>query len=170
MNQTMQNIINQGWGDIASIAGLFVALIGFAITILGVWKSRTAAESAKKAANEARAAITRTEVIANFSSAVTAMDEVKRLHRTGAWDVMPDRYSSLRRILISICSSHPNLNEDQRILIQSSIAQFRELESLIESFLAGDESSPSSAKLNKIVTAQIDKLDEVLNSIKSEAE
>jgi len=170
MNQTLQNIIEQGWGDLASIAGLLVALIGFAITIIGVWKSRSAAESAKKAAYEARSAIVRTEIIANFSSAVTAMDEVKRLHRAEAWNVMPDRYSSLRRTLISICSSHPNLNEEHRKLIQSSIAQFRELESLVESFLAGGKTSPSSAKLNKIVTAQIDKLDEVLNSIKSEAE
>lgn len=170
MNQILKNIIDQGWGDVASIAGLLVALIGFAITIIGVWKSKNAAVSAKNAAYEARAAIARTEVIANFSSAVTAMDEVKRLHRAGAWDVMPDRYSSLRRILILIYSSHPNLNEEHRKLIQSAIAQFRELESRVESFLVGGKNSPSSAKLNKIVTAQIDKLDEVLNLIKSDTE
>ncbi len=77
MDIEIQNIIDQGWGDLASIAGLVLTLLGFSITIYGVWKSRSAAESANAAANEARLAIIQTEVISSFSSAVTAMDEVK---------------------------------------------------------------------------------------------
>lgn len=157
---------SQGWGDWASVLGLLVGVVGFAVTIYSVKRSRSAAESAQQAANDARQAILRTEVIASFASAVTVMDEVKRLHRAGAWSILPDRYSYLRRALISIRSNHPNLNENHRVLIQSAIEQFQLMESTVESHLAGNGSQLNAAKLNKIVTSQIDKLDDVLNSIK----
>ena len=44
-------------GDIASVLGLLVALVGFAITIWNVRASKAAAIRAEEAANEARRAI-----------------------------------------------------------------------------------------------------------------
>lgn len=170
MDQLLKHMIDQGWGDIASIFGLIVALIGFTVTFYGVWKSRTAAESAKTAANEARRAIQRTDVISNFSSAVTVMEEIKRLHRAQAWAIMPDRYSSLRQLFLSIITNHPDLEEKHLIQIRTAISQFRVMEDLVESFLSSTSEPLNSAKLNKMVTTQIDKLVEVLNLIKSEAE
>jgi len=169
MSELLKYISDNNYGDFASVVGLAITLGGFAITIYGVWKSRTAAETATIAANDAKKAVLRTEIISNFSSAVTAMEEVKRLHRAGAWEVVPDRYSFLRRTLISIVSNHKDLSDNHKSLIQSAIAQFRELESSVETFLSGGKNAPSSAKLNKIVTAQMDKLDEVLNTVKTES-
>jgi lipopolysaccharide export LptBFGC system permease protein LptF len=169
MNDLLKFLDGSGWGDFASIAGLAIALIGFAFTLYGISKSRSAAESAENAAQEAKTAILRTETISNFSSAVTVMEEVKRLHRAGAWEIMPDRYSYLKKSLISILSTHTDLTDDQRVLIQSAVIQFRELESSVENYLSNRKSAPNSAKLNKIVTAQIDKLDELLNMIKTES-
>lgn len=167
MDVLLKYISDNNYGDFASVLGLAVTLIGFAITIYGVWSSRSAAERASIAANEAKQAVMRTEVISNFSSAVTAMEEVKRLHRAGAWTVVPDRYSFLRRTLISIVANHRDLSQPHKILIQSAVSQFRELESSVDTFLFNGKNAPSSAKLNKIVTAQMDKLDEVLNTVKT---
>lgn len=169
MSEYLKYISDNGLGDLASIAGLLLAIVGFGFTLYGVKRSRSAAESASTAAKEAKDAILRTETISNFSSAVTVMEEVKRLHRAEAWEIMPDRYSFLRKSLISIMSTHDDLTDEHRTLIQSAVVQFRELESSVETYLANKKSSPNSAKLNKIVTAQIDKLDEVLNKIKSES-
>lgn len=169
MNDFLKFLSGSGWGDLASLAGLAIALIGFALTLYGISKSRSAAESAENAAQEAKNAILRTETISKFSSAVTVMEEVKRLHRAEAWEIMPDRYSYLRKSLISILSTHSDLTKDQKTLIQSAVIQFRELESSVETYLSNRKSAPNSAKLNKIVTTQIDKLDEVLNMIKTES-
>lgn len=168
MNEIIKYMIDNNLGDLASILGLIIAVIGFAITIIGVWKSKSAADSATDAANQAREAISRTETIANFSSAVTAMEEVKRLHRADAWEVMPDRYASLRKTLITILTNHKNLTDEHKASIRSAVTQFRELENSVENYLANKKTSPNSAKLNKLVTSQIDKLDEVLHFIKAD--
>ena len=167
MNGYIKFISDSGLGDLASVAGLLLTVIGFGLTLYGVRKSRTASESASLAAKDAKNAILHTETIYNFSSAVTMMEEVKRLHRAEAWEVLPDRYSYLRKSLISILSTHKELSPEHRTLIQSAVVQFRELESSIEVYLTNKKTLPNSAKLNKIVTNQIDKLDEVLNIIKS---
>ena len=169
MSELLKYISDNNYGDFASVLGLLIALVGFGITIYGVWTSRSASERASIAANEAKLAVMRTETISNFSSAVTVMEEVKRLHRAGAWAVVPDRYSFLRRSLISIVTNHDDLTETHKVLIQSAVAQFRELESSVETFLSGGKNVPNSAKLNKIVTAQMDKLDEILNTVKTES-
>jgi divalent metal cation (Fe/Co/Zn/Cd) transporter len=66
-----------GAGDIASILGLLVALIGFAITIWNVRASRAAAIRAEEAANQARRAIRFFDAVAEISTAIAAMEEVK---------------------------------------------------------------------------------------------
>lgn len=169
MKEFIKAIGASGWGDVASIFGLVLGIFGFGFTLYGVAKSRTAAESANDAAQDAKSAIVRAETISSFSSAVTVMEEVKRLHRAEAWEIMPDRYSYLRKALISILSNNSDLSEDHKTLLQSAIVQFRELENSVETYLVNKKISPNSAKFNKIVTTQIDKLDEVLNFIKSEA-
>lgn len=52
------------YGDLASVLGLLISLIGFAITLWTVRKARRAAEEAKHAAREALARI-RVQVLAN---------------------------------------------------------------------------------------------------------
>ena len=84
-------------GDLASIAGIFITIIGFCVTLWNVWRSRSAAERAEMAANEARRMIRSYETVAEFSSAITLMEEIKRLHRSRQLDMLPDRYSALRK-------------------------------------------------------------------------
>lgn len=154
--------------DWISIAGILVTIVGFAITVFGVWKAKTAATSAREAAERVQASVIREAVIVSFSSALTAMEEIKRLHRVEAWALMPERYSSLRKHMILIISTHKNLSEEHKASIQTAITQFRELERKVESSLAENRADLNSAKMNKIVTAQLDKLDELLNFMKTE--
>ena len=62
-------------GDIASIFGLLVALIGFAVTIWNVRASRAAALRAEEATNQARSAIRFFDVVAEISNATPAMEK-----------------------------------------------------------------------------------------------
>lgn len=154
--------------DWISIVGILVTIVGFVITLLGVWKTKNAATSAREAAERVQTSVIREAVIVSFSSALIAMEEIKRLHRVEAWALMPERYSSLRKHMILIISTHKNLSDEHKASIQTAIAQFRELERKVESSLAENRADLNSAKLNRIVTAQLDKLDELLNFMKME--
>ncbi|NQD80919.1 hypothetical protein HP436_12105 [Pseudomonas sp. CrR14] len=166
MEDAIKAFLNSEW---STGVGLLITMAGFAITIYQLWKTRAAAESATFAAKEARRIVFQAGVIANFSSAVTAMEELKRLQRAGAWEIMPDRYSSLRKMLISIIGADNSMTDQHRKLVQSSISQFREIEGLIEEFISSNKDNPPDpAKLNKIITQQLDKLDEVLAFIKTD--
>lgn len=45
------------WGDLSSVVGLLLAIIGFGFTLWGVWRSKSAAEAARDAAQKAKDAI-----------------------------------------------------------------------------------------------------------------
>src|SRR3954465_6428111 len=63
------------WGDIASVAGFFLAIVGFGITIFGVWRSKSAAEQARPAALAARESIARYDAIAELAATMAIMEE-----------------------------------------------------------------------------------------------
>jgi len=84
MEELLEQISQRHLGDAASIIGLLIALIGFSFTLFGVWRSKKAAEMAQEEVRSVKQAIARSSTIADFSAAVTTMNEIKRLHRVEA--------------------------------------------------------------------------------------
>jgi hypothetical protein len=156
-------------GDIASILGLLVALVGFAITIWNVRASRAAAVRAEEAANEARRAIRFFDVVAEISTAIAAMEEIRRLHRDGAWRILPDRYSGLRKSLITIRGSSTDLTADQRTRIQGAISYPANLERRVEISLERDQPPDFVANWNERVSRHIMELHSLLLELKEKA-
>jgi hypothetical protein len=75
----------QQWGDFASMFGVLLTVAGFGVTILGVWRSKSAAVQAKNAAEDTRDSIARYDAIADLSAAMAVMEEIKRLQRNEVW-------------------------------------------------------------------------------------
>lgn len=150
------------WGDLASIAGLGLTIVGFVVTIVGVRRSRAAAEAARLAAEATQASIAQYDAIADLSAAAAIMDEIKRLQRHGAWGVLPDRYGELRRRLVALKGSAAQLTEAHRQVFQSAIETFADLERRVERAASAAVPPPNPAKLNDIVSGQIDALHAVL--------
>lgn len=95
------------------------------------------------------------------------MDEIKRLHRAQAWELVPDRYSMLRRMLTSIQTLNPDLTDEQRTILGGAILQFRTMENQVEKARAANEFEDLNlARFNRIVTQQLDELDKVMLSIR----
>src|SRR3954465_4550308 len=99
---SLQWIVDNHIGDLASIAGVVISVIGFVATLVNVARSRSAAVRAEQAANAARRMIRSYEGVAELSATVTLMDEIKRLHRAQQLGMLPDRYATLRKALIGI--------------------------------------------------------------------
>ena len=93
------------------------------------------------------------------------MNEIKRLHRAEAWVILPDRYAALRNMLISIRSTNPDLQVEYRTAIQSALQQFSAIEKTVERSLASNKPPTNRAKLNEIVSVQVDRLIEILEEI-----
>jgi len=154
------------WGDIASVAGLFLTVIGFGITIFGVWRSKTAAEQARQAAIATRESIANYDAVADLASAMAIMEEIKRFQRHGVWFVLPDRYSELRRRLVTIRRSQTRLTEVDRQTLQAAIEKFAQLEQTIDRAVANSRTPPRPDKLNDIVAGQIDEVHAVLLTLR----
>jgi hypothetical protein len=140
------------WGDIASVVGLLLTLIGFGVTIFGVWRSKGAAEQARQAAEAVRASIANYDVVADLSSAMAIMEEIKRHQRQRTWSILPDRYSDLRRRLVTIRGSQAQLSEGQRQTLQLAIEKFADQERIVERAIASGVAPPRPDKLNDIVS------------------
>lgn len=150
------------WGNLASIVGVLLAIVGFVVTIAGVWRSKRASEQAREAARATRESIAQYDAIADLSAAMAIMDEIKRLQRHAAWSVLPDRYSELRRRLVSIKASHAQVGDGARQTLQATIETFADLERRVERAVAAQIPPVNPAKLNDIVSGQIDEVHAVL--------
>ncbi len=155
------------WAD---ASGFIVGIVGFAITIVGVWKSKNAAIAAQQAAQAAKESIRLFDAIQDFSTAIAILEEIKRVQRgNGISDALPDRYASIRKQLITLRGSSVLLTEDHKAVIQNAIANLSTMENLIEKALETKGAFPI-AKYNSLISADIDKLVEVFTFLKRNQE
>ncbi|HEX5227674.1 MAG TPA: hypothetical protein VFW44_08180 [Bryobacteraceae bacterium] len=155
------------WVNLVTVLGLVVTIVGFIITIWTLIRTKKAALAAREAAEATKTQVSRVDTISEFSSAIAMMDEIKRLHRARAWDLVPDRYSILRRLLTSIQTLNPDLSKEQRTTLAGAVLQFRTMEHQVELARAKNQLTELNlARFNRIVTAQLDELDKVMLSMK----
>lgn len=153
------------WGDIASIVGVILTVGGFIVAFIGIWRSKSAAERARQAAEDARDSIARYDAITDLAAAMTIMEEIKRLQRNGVWTVLAERYSELQRRLTAIRESNVGLSEAQRQKLEKAIETFAESEKKVDRAVLAKADPPNPAKLNDIVSGQIAEVHVVLLSL-----
>lgn len=164
--QTIAKAIHDGnWGDFASVAGVLISIIGFAATLIGLARSKSAAKQVASAVADVRQRLSLQSVAVDLATLMSDIEEIKLLHRFGAWDAMPIRYSSIRRRPALLKGSTPSLSKVQKASIQGCIEQFRAIEEIVEVALAAKEAPKDVASLNKIATEQSDKLTIVLIAV-----
>lgn len=106
-----------GIGEALSVADILLTLIGFTITVIAALRAKKAAELARLAAETAKLHVFRLDLVAEVAAVIQLLDELKRLHRAKALDLLPDRYTSVRAKVVSIKESDVvTLENDQRSL------------------------------------------------------
>lgn len=155
------------FGDFASILGVLLALIGLHQTRRAARKSAASAEAAKVAAERARDSVKNITAIADASAAITGLEEVRTLHRLRQWTYLPDRYSRVKGSLFSLRDASPNVSDDAKETIQGTIVQISRMENLIERAISRTGNNIDSARLNRILSKEIDNLNELLGKLKS---
>lgn len=166
MKRLADYLAENNWGDLASAVGLGITLLGFSLTIYLAARSRSAAIQARAAAVSVREEMTRFDTVSNLAAAITAMEETKRLHRASAWQTLPDRYSAVRQQLVFIRTANPGFSSQHRAALLGAIQQFSDLEQVVEKTLSYGRKAPKASQLNKVVSDQIDKLNEILDVVR----
>jgi hypothetical protein len=117
-------------GTKLSIVDISLTVIGFSITVWAAAKARSAADAAKEAASTATQSLIRVDIIAEIATVLHLLEELKRLQRAKAMEVLPDRYSGLRSRLVAIRESTVLAGELDQTAIQDVIARLASLEKL----------------------------------------
>lgn len=161
----MQWMTDYHIGDLASIAGVAISVIGFLITIWNVRRSKSAAERAETAANDARRMIREYEALSDLSAAIAIMEEIKRLHRLGHIEPLLDRYAALRKVLTEVRKMSPAVNQTMDQTIQSAITTLVAMEDQVERSRASG-TMPDFVRLNRALSRDIDGLHAVFIELK----
>lgn len=172
MEKCVNFIVKNNLGDLSSFLGLLIVIIGFFFTIKNVLKSKKASELAKKAAIETKKRIDKYDFITECSEAIGIMGEIKRLQKTESWQIISDRYSVLRRLLISLRNSTQNLKIEEKIKLQDMVIHMRNAEDIIDYYNIKKDNPPKNIiiNLNKVISIQLDKLHDIQASFKQEIE
>ncbi len=158
-------IADNNLGNLASVAGVGISLVGFGVTMWNTWRSKSAAERAEAAAHQVRRTIRTYETVSEFSAAVTLMEEIRRLHRSSSLEMLPDRYAALRKTLINIRVLQPNLDDEHQIAIQTALSTLSAIETTVERCRI-KAIRPDMAKINRLMSRDIDSLQAVLIKLK----
>jgi hypothetical protein len=153
--------------DLFGIAGTLISLVGFTVTIIGVYRSKNAAVKAQEAAQAARDSIRMLDTFVDFSAAISLLEEIKRLHRQeGAWQILIERYGAIRRLLVQIRTSEVDLSDDQQEAFQNALTNLRAIQNRVEKGLT-NTASLKPANFNNTISDDIDRLLAVLTQLKA---
>lgn len=151
------------WGDLASILGLMVGVIGFSYTVGQVRQAKTAAEQTREAVGRLRALIRHVDSVAELAAALVELDGIYSHVHAGRWKEVRSQCGPLRQKLHVIKTETPDLTEEDELAFQRVIRLFRNLEQAISE--AGD-SVPSRDALRGLVSEDIDGLHAILARLK----
>ena len=153
------------FGHMASVLGLVVSVVGFVWTIRIAKESKSAAERAEEAADEARQSIQKFDAIVEVSQAVTVLTEIMDLHRKGDWPALPSRYTKLRGMLVSVRNSSSTVTDAQRARLAGVLQQVIAIDQKIEACLhskKNDVGPPRPMSLMAVLKSQLDHLNDTL--------
>lgn len=153
------------FGDLASVVGLLVALIGFTATIWTAWRSKTAAEAAAEAARQAREQVLNVHTSTSLASVISRMEALKVLHRAGRMHQMPERYSTLATDLMAIRSRNRSLTAHERGILQQSVLLLRGMEYEMDQWAQHGETSIDIAQINRAISLALDDISTLLHDL-----
>ena len=155
----MMEFIFEHWGDLFSTAGVLVSLGGLAWAVTEARGARSAAESAKEAADETRGAIGRHLLTIDLERSINLIQRLKALHRDSRWELSLELYQVLRAMLSAIIARYPEDASELREQLSEARISITLMEEYVESLL-----------VQGLGTEDIFRLNQQLNEVQSDLE
>ncbi len=94
------------------------------------------------------------------------MEQIIRMHRKKEWENALEYHSRLRRLLVELKGASVGITDEQQVVIQSAVEQFKTIELQIEKAVFAKR-EPNGTKFTSIVISQIGKVQEIAASVKN---
>ena len=124
----------ENWGSFVGLAGLIVSSGGLWYACL----ARRAAQSAERAAKEARQALTRTLRLVDVQEAIDLIDRLRDRLVSEEWPVVRELYSRLQSKLSDVRAALPTAQEQYRESISDALREIEALQNMAYQ-IGGDE-------------------------------
>ena len=105
--------LSDNWGSLASVLGVIVSIVGFALAVRQIYKTKTAAESARTAADNARAALSRSITIGDIDRAAERLERIKSELNQGRIDIAREHLLDIMKMLSDIVGRAQEFDESE---------------------------------------------------------
>ena len=163
LNPTL--IIDHGINDRSVVLGLGMSLMGFGITIWQIRQTKTVAQAAKMAAEEAKNELIKKVAITDLSKAVREITHVKRYFKNNTWEKMADSCEYVVGIITSVKMENQSLEPKEIELLRKAGNIFSTLETELNEAIS-QERTPDIARLMQRAKEPAISLQELLERIK----
>ncbi len=158
--------MSQAFFNIATLAGTLLSLIGVLVAIAQILKTRSAAESAKHAADQAQRLLARNLFLADLSTCTTSIEGLKVLIRNRHHEAALLRVTDLNAALIRLRhlpDGNSPLGTDPDLT--PIIAQLAVLRDLLERTVHNAEAEFNPVRINGVLSKVSDKLNDWVGAV-----
>ena len=143
-----------------------ITIVGVIIAIWQVLKTKKSADVAAYTSNETREHLKKNFIIIDLSMALTIIDEIKNLNRIGKWDIVLERYSKLRGLLVNIKTQSHDFDPDDKRHLQYAVQQAKIMEEDIEEKVLKKSKNFDILRYNKFLSEIADALNAIVGKEK----
>ncbi len=146
------------WGDIATVVGIIVSLVGLAWAII-------VARGARSAARETRDQIAHHLQTVDLQRAIALIEQVKTLHDNDRWEASTEHYQTLRAMLSDVIARSPEDQSDVRAKLATARTIVRDIENFVRGYDSGAIREHDRSQLNESLNAIQSDLEELASNV-----
>ena len=150
----------------AAVAGWFVAVVGFSITIWQLRQTQSAADAARRAAKGVESAIHKYDTITEIATAQGALRSTVEHHREKNWLALHAEYEKIQHAYTNIRVMHAGLRPDEEEQLKANAEQISKMEEQVERHVAGGAAEPDGGEFNVVVFKQLNDLATISAGVK----
>ena len=137
------------WGDLATLVGIIVALIGLTWAINEARGARSASEAANAAASDTRDQIARQLQTVDLQRAIGLIERIKTLHQNDRWEGSTELYQSLREMLSDVIARCPDGQVSVLEKLMAARSTVRRMEDLVRQRVSRPVTERDRFRLNQ---------------------
>ena len=146
------------WGDVATVVGIAVSLVGLMWAII-------VARGARSAARETRDQIAHHLQTVDLQRAIALIERIKTLHDNERWEASREHYQTLRAMLSDVIARSPEDQSDVRERLANARTIVSGMDNIVRSHVSRDVSERDRSRLNRNLNVVQSDLEELASNV-----
>ena len=153
------------WGDVATLVGIFVSLIGLFWAIKAATGARSASQAAEATSRETRDQLAHHLQAVDLQRAIGLISRIKTLHDNNQWEASREHYQPLREMLSDVIARSPEDQSRVREQLATARTIVRDMENFVRRSDRQAMTSRDRFRLNQRLNDIQSDLEELASSI-----